>query len=174
MEQKCHFDEMFISGCDGSYHLENFQCGQLRTFHQNVDISFSVYWWELGQHLASHTNVDKPHPMSTSILPIDIWCWQTHYYLVHQLPVASFTKEVNSRLVKRPLVFNGRLANRGLTSLVKKATGVYLNIPDIYEMLLYWLGRVDLCTEQINHTDRFYATILGIMWLKCPFNPSND
>ena len=30
---------------------------------------------------------------------------------------------VNSRLAKRPLVFNGRLANRGLTSLVKEATG---------------------------------------------------
>ena len=38
-------------------------------------------------------------------------------------PVASFTKEVNSRLAKRPLVFNGRLANLGLTSLVKEATG---------------------------------------------------
>ena len=33
-------------------------------------------------------------------------------------PVASFTKEVNPRLAKRPLVFNGRLANRGLTFLV--------------------------------------------------------
>ena len=31
--------------------------------------------------------------------------------------VASFTKEVNSRLVKRPLKTNGRLANRELTSL---------------------------------------------------------
>ena len=41
-------------------------------------------------------------------------------------PVASFTKEVNSWLAKRPLVFNGRLANRGLTSLVKEATG---NLP---------------------------------------------
>ena len=40
------------------------------------------------------------------------------------IPVASYTKEVNRRLVKRPLVFNGRLANRGLTSLVKKATWV--------------------------------------------------
>ena len=38
-------------------------------------------------------------------------------------PVASFTKEVNRRLAKRPLVFNGRLANRRLTSLVKEATG---------------------------------------------------
>ena len=37
-------------------------------------------------------------------------------------PVASFTKEVNPRLAKRPLVFNGRLANRRLTSLVKEAT----------------------------------------------------
>ena len=36
--------------------------------------------------------------------------------------VASFVKEVNPRLAKRPLVFNGRLANRGLTSLVKDAT----------------------------------------------------
>ena len=37
-------------------------------------------------------------------------------------PVASFPKEVNLRLAKRPLVFNGRLANRWLTSLVKEAT----------------------------------------------------
>ena len=37
--------------------------------------------------------------------------------------VVSFTGEVNPRLAKRPLVFNGRLANRGLTSLVKEATG---------------------------------------------------
>ena len=39
-----------------------------------------------------------------------------------RLTVASFTKEVNPRLAKRPLVFNGRLANRDLTSLVKEAT----------------------------------------------------
>ena len=38
--------------------------------------------------------------------------------------VASFTEEVNPRLAKLPLVFNGRLANCGLTSLVKEATGV--------------------------------------------------
>ena len=39
-------------------------------------------------------------------------------------PVASITKEVNPRLAKRPLVFNGRLANHGLTSLVIEATVV--------------------------------------------------
>ena len=42
------------------------------------------------------------------------------------ISVASFNKEVNPRLAKRPLVFNRRLANRGLTTLVKKATGVWL------------------------------------------------
>ena len=39
-------------------------------------------------------------------------------------PVASFTEEVNPRLAKHPLVFNGHLANCGLTSLVKEATGL--------------------------------------------------
>ena len=42
------------------------------------------------------------------------------------IPVASFTTEVNSRLAKRPLDSNGRLANRWLTSLVKEATGELL------------------------------------------------
>ena len=41
---------------------------------------------------------------------------------VHWRPaVAFFTKEVNPRLAKRPLKTNGRLANRGLTSLVIEA-----------------------------------------------------
>ena len=40
------------------------------------------------------------------------------------LPVASFTKEVNPRLAKRPLKTNRRLAYRGLTLSVKEATGV--------------------------------------------------
>ena len=43
-------------------------------------------------------------------------------FIVTLSPVASFTKEVKSRLAKRRLVFNGRLADRGLTSLVKEAT----------------------------------------------------
>ena len=44
--------------------------------------------------------------------------------LVKGVPVASFTKEINSRLAKRPLKTNGRLANLELTSLVKEATVV--------------------------------------------------
>ena len=43
-----------------------------------------------------------------------------------ETPVVSFTKEVNPRLAKRPLIFNGRLDNRGLTSLVKEATGMLM------------------------------------------------
>ena len=39
-------------------------------------------------------------------------------------PVTSFTKEVNPRLAKRPLITNACLANLELTSLVKEATGV--------------------------------------------------
>ena len=35
--------------------------------------------------------------------------------------MASFTKEVNPRLAKCPLRTNRRLANRGLTSIVKEA-----------------------------------------------------
>ena len=42
--------------------------------------------------------------------------WMTHR------TAAFFTKEVNPRLPKRPLKTNGRLGNRGLTSLVKEAT----------------------------------------------------
>ena len=41
--------------------------------------------------------------------------------------MASFTKEVKSRLTKRPLDFNGRLASRGLYPLVKEATDALKN-----------------------------------------------
>ena len=70
-------------------------------------------------------------------------CWSNGCYRINMLwnvishiewsqyvscwwPVASFTKEVNPRLDKRPLKINRRLANRRLTSLVKEATGVYV------------------------------------------------
>ena len=44
------------------------------------------------------------------------------YQMLFCTPVAFFTKEVNPWLAKCPLVFNGRLVNRGLTSLIKEAT----------------------------------------------------
>ena len=42
----------------------------------------------------------------------------------NRLPLASFTKEVKLWSSKCPLLINGRLANRRLTSLVKEATCV--------------------------------------------------
>ena len=48
----------------------------------------------------------------------------TYFTNISVSPVPSFTKEVNPRLTKCPLKTNGRLANRGLTSLVKEATGI--------------------------------------------------
>ena len=51
---------------------------------------------------------------------VRIYFWCVDVMLAIRL--TSFTKEVNPRLAKRPLIFNERLANRGLTSLVKEAT----------------------------------------------------
>ena len=74
-------------------------------------------------------------PLGSQLLPccgghLALWAsdWGTpalHMYLSqtdYYPPAASFTKEVNPRLAKRPLIFNGRLAHRGLTSFVKEAT----------------------------------------------------
>ena len=44
LKRKCrHFDEILITGCTGSCHFDNFQCSQWWKFHQNEDISVSVY-----------------------------------------------------------------------------------------------------------------------------------
>ena len=51
-----------------------------------------------------------------------------------ETPVASFTKEVNTWLAKRPLVFNGRLTYRGLTSLVEEATDPYADMLTLFNL----------------------------------------
>ena len=51
------------------------------------------------------------------------------FHLGMETPTGSFTKEVNLRLAKCPLVSNGHLANLKLTSLVKGAT------EDMYTLL---------------------------------------
>ena len=57
---------------------------------------------------------------------------------VSMTAVASFTKDVIQRLAKRPLKTSGRVANRGLTSLVKEATSV-LKLPsdDVRDRYMY-------------------------------------
>ena len=68
------------------------------------------------------------------------------------LPVASFTKEVNPRLAKRPLKTNGRLANLELTSLVKEATGVDELNPHLYHGASFQNPTIELPhTGIINH-----------------------
>ena len=47
-----------------------------------------------------------------------------YFNIKNIFPVASFTKEANPWLAKCPLKTNGRLANHGLTSLIKEATGI--------------------------------------------------
>ena len=49
-QQYCHFEEIFLTGCTGSCHFDNFQCSQWGKFHQNNDISFrclSTHQWDV-------------------------------------------------------------------------------------------------------------------------------
>ena len=69
------------------------------------------------QSVTDAVNCFDVAPRLMSKLQIDL------IHIVIDVPiVASSTKKVNPRLDKRPLMFNGRLANRGLTSFVKAAT----------------------------------------------------
>ena len=71
-----------------------------------------------------HIDIWLAKPRLQSIVPT-VDGPQLNYMLspFSQLPVASFNKEVNPGLAKRPLETNGRLANRKLTSFVKETTG---------------------------------------------------
>ena len=59
--------------------------------------------------------------------------------------MASFTKEVNPQLAKCPLKTNGCLANRGLTSSVKEATGCRASRTHTVYPKKYAHGFVVLC-----------------------------
>ena len=80
------------------------------------------------QHAYNSTAIKQTLPVSVwmTVNPLDICFWWIHLFTAITLcaNMASFTKEVNQRLAKCPLVFHGRLANRWLTSLVKEATGL--------------------------------------------------
>ena len=43
LKWKCHFDEIFITGCTRSCQNDNFWCSQWWKFHQNENISISLY-----------------------------------------------------------------------------------------------------------------------------------
>ena len=74
LKRKCrHFDEIFITGCTGSCHFDNFQCSQWWKFHQNEDISVSVQWLTR-KFLSTRPNRDFSY---FSIHCICIW-WNFH------------------------------------------------------------------------------------------------
>ena len=79
-----------------------------------VDYVNDVGW----QSLATNTNERVGFVVYVCRLS-SLYCAQGWY----RFGVAtSFTKEVNLRITKRPLVFNGRLANYELTSSVEEAS----------------------------------------------------
>ena len=106
--------------------------GRLFTYWNNRRPTFGgVIWWYFGE-AGQQVMWSPPMPVQRYLLTYIIWdhlqvtlkginmCCRSANSL---WPVTSFTNEVNSRLVKCPLTFNGCLAKCGLTSLVKEATG---------------------------------------------------
>ena len=65
------------------------------------------------------------------------WTLLSGYW--HASTVASFTKEVHPRLAKRPLIFNGRLANPGVTSLVKEPAST----PEPQQSYILWFLKLE-------------------------------
>ena len=73
--------------------------------------------------------------------------------------MAYFTKEVYPRLAKRQLKTNGRLANRGLTSLVKEAIGKLANTSRLMKKKTCLLYKEDfvLRFKKINEIHKKYS-----------------
>ena len=71
-----------------------------------------IIWHPLQGEVSFNTQDNNPHVV------FEICLFESQPLL----PVASFTKEINPRLAKRPLVCNGCLVNHGITFLVKEAT----------------------------------------------------
>ena len=85
-------------------------------FHLDV-VSYKIYFTHILQDYLPGTHWQSCHCCSAVK-----HFWQILVDRSHECSVASFTKEVNPWLAKLPLKISGRLASRGLTSLVKEAT----------------------------------------------------
>ena len=65
LKHKCrHFDEIFITGCTESCQNDNFRCSQWLKFHQNDNISVSVYFKGYTVYFCCNLNF---HPYFTRI-----------------------------------------------------------------------------------------------------------
>ena len=127
-----HNTEMLIQGntfekvvCDKAAILSGSQ--YVDTISASLQIAFGRVMYARGWQTAVVTGIhfkrrDQWIPMKNSQRPS--WVRLPDICFLH-IPAASFTKKVNTRLAKRPLKTNGRLANLVLASLVKEATGVF-------------------------------------------------
>ena len=71
LKWKCHFDEIFVTGCTESCHIDNFRCSQWRKFRQN-DSFVSVtdtqthisecfeYWPQYANNMENHYYIKHP------------------------------------------------------------------------------------------------------------------
>ena len=98
---------------------------------KSMIIHYLYQWWLSStniQHLNLSCEILIPRERIPAIISYIMTPWHGNTFPItgpfwKESPVASFTEEVNPRLAKCPLVFNGRLANRRLTSFVNEATG---------------------------------------------------
>ena len=101
-------------------------------------------------HLTDTTSTPNGHQMAVV---------QTDLTLL-QPSVAHFTKEVNPRLAKCPLKINGRLANLGLTSVVKEAAGGRKGLLFVSDK------QCAACAPFFVSNRNFFAMSEGELWIK--------
>ena len=92
-----------------------------RRLNKRLNKQSRVWWFETPSRSSWRHSNDVA---GSSFLAALFWCTLCLFISpkVTNIALASFTKEVTSRLAKRPLVFNWRLANHGLTFSIKGAT----------------------------------------------------
>ena len=78
-----------------------------------------------------------------------------------QTPVASFTKEVNPWLAKRPLKTNERLANHGLTSYSKRGHRLFCSL--VCVKATAWITPLPLWWP-ITDTSHFLTSLQPLWW----------
>ena len=130
--------------------------------------SIKVYWYDL----QFSVNQALGFLIDLGATEWIIWVLTSLIYQAFwQLPLASFTNKVNPRLAKRPLDFNGRLANRGLTSLIKEATGLIYRTETDSTETFPWLLYQWQFAQRYKHRNLGPCLLLHniIMWNKTIF-----
>ena len=85
LTRKCHLYEIFITGCTGSCHFDNFQCSQWWKFHQNDNSSISVCTLHCSSytlHCASYTHHCASYTLHCAVIVAD-WVVASHVPTMH-------------------------------------------------------------------------------------------